>query len=71
MLNATSLKTSLMGDSTKAYIIIKELAFCTEVFSHTNPTVYAVLLNLRKHKSIGRGEYLSIFNLVLVKENIN
>lgn len=30
----------------ESYIIVKEFAFLTEVISHTNSTVYAILLNL-------------------------
>lgn len=33
-----------------AYIIVKELAFRAKVFTHTNPTVYAILYNLIKKK---------------------
>lgn len=34
----------------KAYIIVKELAFRTKVFTHTNPTIYAILYNLIKKR---------------------
>ena len=43
------------------YIIIKELACFTEVFSHTNTTVYTVLLNL-KEAEIKNLSYTEITN---------